>query len=106
MHLRGFVHVLENAEYTDHRSRINAFAQSFVVKADVPAGDRDLELLAGFGHAVDHLRELPHDVRLLRIAEVQAIRGTNRYCTGAGDFARRLGDRVHGAKARVEVTPP
>jgi hypothetical protein len=58
-----------------HRRRINSLAQRLVIEADVAARDWDLELFAGLRDAVDRLRELPHDVRLLGISEVQAIRG-------------------------------
>ena len=57
----------------EHRRRINPFALGLVVERDIAAGDRRAERGAGFGDAVDGGGELRHDLRLFRIAEVQAI---------------------------------
>ena len=50
-------------------------------------------------------RELRHDLRLLRVAEVEAVCCGHRRRTGAGDLARRLRDSVHRAQPGVEITP-
>ena len=105
MHLRRFVHVVENSDHAEHRRRINSFAQCLVVEADVAAGDGNLQLFAGLGDAVDRLRELPHDLRLFRIAEVQAIGRGHRSCSRAGHFARGFGDGVHRAERGIEIAP-
>ena len=99
------MHVFENADHAQHRRGINSFAQSFVVEADVAAGDGNFQLLAGFGDAVNHLRELPHDVRLFGIAEVQAVGGADRSGAGAGHVARGFRHGMHGAQARIEIAP-
>ncbi len=65
----------------------------------------DFQFLAGPGHAVDDLRELPHDVRLFGIAEIQAVRRADRNRAGTSHIARSFCHRVHGAQARIEVTP-
>ena len=49
--------------------------------------------------------ELPHDVRLLGIAEVQAIGRRDRRRAGAGHVARRLGHGVHRAQLGIEIAP-
>ena len=51
------------------------------------------------------LRELPHDLRLLRIAKVQAVGRTHRSRAGAGYIARGFGDSVHGSELRIEIAP-
>src|ERR1019366_6958015 len=91
---------------SNHGRGINAFAQSFVVEADIPASDRSIEFLTGLGDAVNHLRELPHDVRLFWVAKVKAIRSADRSRSGASHFARSFGHRVHRPQTRIEITPP
>ena len=51
----------------------------------------------------DRLRELPHDLGPLRIAEVQAVGRANRQRAGARDVARGLGDRQARALSRIEL---
>ena len=105
MHLRGFVHVFENPHHPQDGCGINALAQRLVVEADVAAGDGNLKLLAGFGDAIDGLRKLPHDVRLLGIAEIEAIGCAHGSCARTCHFARRLGDGMHRPQPRIEIAP-
>ena len=58
---------------------IDRLAVGLVVEADVAAGDRDVERAARLGDALDRLDELPHDLRPLRVAEVQAVGGADRH---------------------------
>ena len=46
-----------------------------------------------------------HDLRLLGIPEVKTVGRRNRRCASAGNFARRLGHRVHRTQLRVEIRP-
>ncbi len=101
----GFVHVFHDSHDANHRRWIDAFAERLVVEADIAAGDWGFQLLAGLGDAINGLRELPHDMRLLGIAEVQAISGRDWGCAGAGNVAGRLRHRVHGAQLGIEVAP-
>src|SRR5438270_8021596 len=105
MHLGGFVNVFEDTHDSEHRRGVNAFAERLVIKTHVAAGDGDLQLLASLGDAVDGLRELPHDVRLLRVAEVQAIGRTDGRRARTRDFAGSLRYGVHRADTRIEVAP-
>src|ERR1700688_2095810 len=105
MHLRGFAHVVENAYHSEHRRGIDSFAQGFVVEAHIAASDGNLKLLAGFRDAIDGLRELPHDVRLLRITKVETIGCAHRSRARTGNLAGRLGHSMHGTEPRIEVTP-
>src|ERR1700722_6628755 len=105
MHLHGFVLVVQGSYNSEHGRGINSFAQSFVVETDVAAGDGNFQLFAGFRDAVDGLGELPHDVRLFGIAEVEAVGCGHGSCSRTGDFAGGLGDGVHRSKARIEITP-
>src|ERR1035437_10030989 len=55
---------------------------SLVVQRDVAAGHRDTESLAALRDTTRCLRELPHDTRVLRRTEVQAVRDRQRARTG------------------------
>src|ERR1039457_5198231 len=105
MHFRGLVHVLEHPHDSKHGRGIYGFAQRLVVEADVAAGDGNFQFLASLRDPIDRLRELPHDVRLFGIAEVQAIRCSHRSGSRARHFARRLRDRVHRAQPRIQMAP-
>src|SRR5262249_24764153 len=91
--------------YPKHWSWIDSFPQSFVIKADIAASDGDFQFLAGFGDAVNHLRKLPHDVRLLGIAEIQAIGRSHRSRARTRDIPRRFSDCMHAAQFRIEIAP-
>src|ERR1051326_2275112 len=105
MHLCSFVNVVQNADDSKHRCGVYPFAQGFVVEADVATSDGNLEFLAGLCKAVDGLRELPHDRRLLGISEIQAIGCADRIRPGAGDLASGLSDRMHRPEPRIEIAP-
>ena len=77
-------------------------AAGLVVEADVAAGHRDAERLAAVGQAADGLGQLPHDLRVLRGPEVQAVGHRDRARPGHGDVPVRLGQRQLGALVRVE----
>src|ERR1700686_5877866 len=105
IHLYRFVDVFENSDPPNHRSRVNTLAESFVVEADIAAGNRRIKFLASFGNPVNRLRKLPHNVRLFWVAEVEAVGGTDRSRSGASYFAGGFGDRVHSAETRIEIAP-
>src|SRR5580693_856258 len=105
MHLRGLMHVVENPHHSKDGRRINALAQRFVVEADVATCDGNFQLLAGLGDAIDSLRKLPHDVRLLGIAKVETVGSAHWSCSRTGHLARSLGDGVHRTQPRIEITP-
>src|SRR5580658_9252372 len=93
--------VVENAKDTDHRRRVDGFAEGFVVKADVSAGDGRAEFGAGDGETVDGFAELPHHIWFFRAAEIEAICRGDGTRAGCGDVAGSFGDGVHGADARI-----
>src|SRR5947207_5394791 len=101
----GFADVFQNSDHAKNGSRIDSIAERFVIEADVAASDGNFKLFAGFGDPVNDLRKLPHDVRLLGIAEVQAVRRAHGSCAGAGDVTGGFRDGVHCTKLGVEVTP-
>ena len=60
---------------------------------------RDAERLGGLRDALDRLGQLPADLGLLRVAEVQAVGKPERLAAGAGDVARGA---EHGQGAGAE----
>src|SRR6266852_6915442 len=83
--------VFDHAEDADDRRGVDRFAESFVVEADVAAGDGRVEGGAGFGEAVDGFAELPHHLGLFWAAEVQAICGGDGTRAAASDVAGGFG---------------
>ena len=97
--------VVDHAEHSDHRGRVNGHIRGLVVKRHIAAGDRDLELQASVGKACDGLAELPHYFGVLGGAEVEAVADGDRGRAGDGDVAVRLGEGEAGALAGVELAP-
>ena len=62
-------------------------AARLVVERDVATGDRDAQHHAGVGEATDGLGQLPHDIRVLGGAEVQAVGYRHGDGTGSGHVA-------------------
>src|SRR5882762_1964537 len=97
--------VIENAEDADDRRWIDGFAESFVIEADVAAGDGRAEGGAGLGEAVDGFAELPHHFGFFGAAEIEAIRGGDGPRAACGDVAGRFRNGVHGSHARIQLAP-
>src|ERR1700676_2701568 len=103
--LEHLTRVIQNAQHTDGRRRIDRFAQSFVVKADVSAGDGRAKRNTSFAEPVDSFAKLPHHFSLFRTAEIEAIGRSDGPRAGCSDVARSFRDRVHRANARIELAP-
>src|SRR2546422_426129 len=97
--------IVENAEDADDWRRVDGFAESFVVEADVAAGDGRAEGGAGFGEAIDGFAELPHHFGFFGTAEIEAIRCGDGARAAAGYVAGCFGDSMHGADAGIELAP-
>ena len=78
------------ADQPDDRGREDRAGAGLVVERHVAADDRDRERAAGVGEARDGARELPGDVRLLRVAEVEAVGQPERLGADAGEVGRAL----------------
>ena len=57
----------------DRRGRVDGARGALVVEGDVAAGDRRAERATGVGDAAAGLAELEEHLRLLRVAEVEAV---------------------------------
>ena len=94
-----------HTDHAHHRSRADVDAVGLVVQADVAAYDRYCERITGFGHAVDGLRQLPHDLGMGWIAEVQAVDERERVGAHTGKVQCRFDHHHGGAPARISVAP-
>ena len=99
-------HVVQHAEHPHHRGRVDGHLPGLVVEAHVAAGHRGAEPGAAVGEAPHRLGELPHDGRVLRRPEVQAVGDGDRAGAGGRHVPVRLGQRELGARVRVEQAVP
>jgi len=94
--LAGF----ERADDAHHGRGINAFAQSFVVQADVAAGDGSVEETASFRDPFDGRTSCAMISRPFGIAEVQTISRGHGTRAHRGKIAAALCHREFRALAR------
>src|SRR5947209_6186652 len=99
------MHVLNHSHHSQYRCGIDSLAQSLVVEADVAACDRNFQFLARPSDSINRLRKLPHDMRLFRTAEVEAISRTDRSRARASHLARCFSHGMHRPKAGVQIAP-
>ena len=78
-----------------------AVAFGLVVEADIAGHDREVQRLAGGGHAADGGGELAHDLGLFRIAEIHVVGDRQRAGADGGEVAPGLGHRLRAAGLRV-----
>ena len=97
-------HIFEQSDAADDRSRVDRAPVGLVVERDVARDDRNAQRLASLRHSLDRLGELPRDLALLRVAEVETVRQPDRLGAGAGDVARRLEHGERAARPRPEAT--
>ena len=83
--------IVDNPENTDHRGRVNGHISGLVVERDVTAGHRNSKLKAAIGQSSRCLLELPHNLWVLRAAEVQAVSDGKRLCSANGNISVGLG---------------
>src|SRR5690606_19284404 len=105
-HVRAAADVVVDAEDAHDGGRVDRRVARLVVEADVAAGDRDAEVVAGVRQALDRAGELPHDARVLRGAEVEAVGDGQGPRARGGDVAVRLGQRQLRARVRVQPGVP
>ena len=91
---RHRAHVGDEADAADHRCRVDRAAVGLVVEGDVARHDGNAEHLARARHALDRLGQLPRDLGLLRVAEVETVGCGKGATSRAGDVAGGLEDRA------------
>jgi hypothetical protein len=85
---------------------VNRPAVRLVVERDIAGDDRHAQRLAGERHPLYCLGQLPRDLGLLGIAEVEAIGEADGLAAGARDVARSLEHREGASGARLETRLP
>src|SRR5439155_12743744 len=95
--------VRHEADATDDGRGWDRPAVGLVVERDVARDDRDPEGSCGMGDTLDRPSELPADLGLLGIAEVEAIGEGERLAASAGDVARGAEDCKHAGAVRIAL---
>ena len=98
---RHLAHVRHEPDAPDDGRRRNRPPVGLVVERHVARDDRNPERLRRLGDPLDRLGQLPADLGLLRVAEVEAVGQRERLAAGAGDVARRAEHRRAPGLARV-----
>ena len=108
-HRAGAPSVGQLSDHPDHRRGEDRAGRSLVVEGDVAAHHGHAKGLARLGQAFHGLDELPGHVRLLRIAEVEAVGQPERLGADAGQvgraFVHRLGRPRRGSHAARRPLP-
>ena len=79
--------------------------EALVVERDVPADDRQPERAARLGEAAHALDQLPHDLCVLRVAEVEAVDDGGRPDADTRQVRDRLGQDQGDPAAGIERAP-
>src|SRR5215467_5764344 len=69
----GSISLLDQTDHPQHRRGIDRESVRLVIETDVSAHNRNVEMFARVLHALDRQHKLPHNIRSLRIAEIQTV---------------------------------
>src|SRR5215467_12665021 len=100
----GLGEFIEQSDAADRWCRQNGAAIGFVIERDIPRHDWKVERATGLADAAHTADELTHDLRPLRIAEVEIVGERQRLRTDCAEIAPRLGDRLLAALERIGLT--
>ncbi len=98
-------HILKYPHNPQHRSRINPLTLRLVIKRNIPTRNRRPQRITSLGNPIDRLRKLRHNLRLLRIPEVQTIRSRHRSRPGTSHLPRSLSHSMHRPQLRIKISP-
>jgi len=94
---RGFGEIVEHANAADRWRRQDRPPVGFVVERDIAGHDREVERAAGLANALQAADELAHDLRPLRIAEIEIVGDRKRLAAHGRDVAPGFGHRLLAA---------
>jgi hypothetical protein len=83
--------VCNEADHSDRRRRVDRPRGVFIIEADVPDGDRDIERAACFCEAFHRFAKLKKILRVVRVSKVEIIRHRQGDGAGTSEVSRRLG---------------
>src|SRR5438128_4402745 len=87
--LRGdMLGFFDDAHHRNRWRRVDGAAGALVVKADIAAGHWRIQEAAGLGKSAHRFLELPENLRVVRVAEVQVVGYAERSGAGTGEVAR------------------
>ena len=98
---RAARHVGHQSDAADDGRRRDRPSVGLVVERDVPRDDGETELLRGPRDAFDRLRQLPADLGLLRVPEVETVGETDGLAARARDVEGRSVDGESAGPVRV-----
>src|SRR5207247_4958356 len=101
--LRAGVFALQDSHHADRWRRIDGPPFRLVVEGDIARHHRRAERVAGVADPSNALRELPHDLRPFRRADVEAVGDGHRPSTADGDVPRGFGHGLLAAFIRIET---
>src|SRR3984893_1365078 len=96
-------HVIDDPDHAYDGGGPERDAAGVVVEADIAGNNRDLQPAARLGHALHRLLQLPEDLPLLRVAEVETVGDGERPSTGRNHVAPSLGDGDGSTQPGVQV---
>ena len=103
---RGALRLRQPPHDSDHRCRIDRPLRSLVVQRHVAANHRNAEGPAGVAQPAHRLDELPGDVGLLGVTEVEAVGEAQWLGPDAGEVARALEYGLDRARVGIARHPP
>ena len=103
---RHIVDVRDEADAADDRGRWDRASVRLVVERDVAGDDRDPEGFRGLRDRLDRALELPRDLGLLRVAEVETVGQRERLAAGARDVQRGAEHGLQAGAERVALAEP
>ena len=96
--------LLDEADDGDGRRGVNCTERpALVIERDIAAGDRRVEGAAALCQTAHGFLELPENLRVVRVAEVEVVRRAERGGPGTREVAASLGDSGLPAFVRVEI---
>ncbi len=97
--------LVDDAQRGDDGRRVDVSTPALVVEADVAAHHRQVEGAARVGDAVDRLRELPHHLGVLRVAEVEAVDEGDGAGADGGQVQHGLHDGRRSSAPGIDRAP-
>ena len=101
--LRGdMFFVINQSDHRDGGGRIDNASRVLIIQRNISARHWRPKRATCFCYSFNRFTQLPEIFRLVRIAEIQAIRHSQRARAGAGEISRGFGNGDFAALARVE----
>ena len=98
--------VFNEAEHANDRGWVNCAFGIFIVKTNITARNRRFKGPTGLAYAGNRFLELPVNIGLIWIAEVQAVSNCYRLCAGANHISCRFSHGDSSAHSGIQINIP